>query len=221
MDETQAIRWQGDCLALLDQRLLPAQVSYLELFSAAEVARAISDLVVRGAPAIGITAAWAVVLSAREHAGNAGWRERMAADMDQLSQARPTAVNLNWALGKMATVVKAAEQDTVEDLALAAALEIHQHDQLANRAIGEYGAGLIKPGSQVMTHCNAGALATGGYGTALGVIRSDAILYRANFTHTSPSLPLDEWMLSNALAFRMALEKGYRNLAEQIVSTLL
>jgi methylthioribose-1-phosphate isomerase len=147
----EPIRWHGDSLDLLDQRLLPEKLSYLKCTTAAEVAQAIRDMVVRGAPAIGCAAAFGVVLSKGSSEG-----------FSVLAASRPTAVNLFWALERMkkAKNLKAeAEAIFAEDLA-------------ANRAMGKLGAELIPQNARVMTHCNAGALATAGYGTALGVIRS-------------------------------------------------
>jgi len=147
----EPIRWHGDRLELLDQRLLPDQTIYVTCRTAAEVAAAIRDMVVRGAPAIGCAAAFGVVLS------------KGAADAyDILAKSRPTAVNLFWALDRMkkATDLKAEAE------------AIFSEDLSANRAMGKLGAELIPNKARVMTHCNAGALATAGYGTALGVIRS-------------------------------------------------
>jgi methylthioribose-1-phosphate isomerase len=167
-----AIEWTAQGLRLLDQRLLPQAEVYLELADATAVAQAIRDLVVRGAPAIGIAAAYAVVLSARQHmtGAAAGWREGVEADMATLAAARPTAVNLVWALERMRDRLHQPGADTGQLLQVARA--IHAADLEANHRMGEYGAGLIPAGDSVLTHCNTGTLATGGYGTALGVIRS-------------------------------------------------
>ncbi len=165
-DSVQAIRWDGETLILLDQRLLPASVSYLTCRQAGEVATAIHEMVVRGAPAIGIAAAWGVVLSARRHAADTA---AILDDMQTLAAARPTAVNLFWALARMRSLVETgADAARLEREARA----IHEEDIAANRRMGELGADLIEHPCRVLTHCNAGALATGGYGTALGVIRS-------------------------------------------------
>jgi len=147
----EPIRWRGDRLELLDQRLLPEKLAYVECRSAAEVAAAIRDMVVRGAPAIGCAAAFGVVLD-----------NGSPESYEILASSRPTAVNLFWALERMkkAKDLKAeAEAIFAEDLA-------------ANHRMGDLGAELIPQKARVMTHCNAGALATAGYGTALGVIRS-------------------------------------------------
>jgi len=130
-------------------------------------------MVVRGAPAIGITAAYAAVIAARAHfAVDAGeWRSGFQQDLELLNQARPTAVNLGWAVRCMLEKAEALKGDPVPAL-LELARSIHEQDIQANRTMGELGAGFIDTGSAVLTHCNTGSLATGGYGTALGVIRS-------------------------------------------------
>jgi methylthioribose-1-phosphate isomerase len=157
----------------LDQRLLPGRVEHVSLSKASEVADAIRHMVVRGAPAIGIAAAYGVVLAARAAygRGGAGWREAIRADLDALRTARPTAVNLAWAIERMAACFGHLGGDPEPGL-LAEALAIHEEDIAANRRMGDTGAAFLGPGTRVLTHCNAGSLATGGYGTALGVIRS-------------------------------------------------
>jgi methylthioribose-1-phosphate isomerase len=155
------MRWTGSALELLDQRLLPERIEYLSCRSAAEVAQAIRDMVVRGAPAIGCAAAFGVALEAR------GGRAAEAA-LEVLARSRPTAVNLFWALERMRKTLAARGAGALEGEALA----IFEEDLAANRAIGAQGAPLIAEGARVMTHCNAGALATAGHGTALGVLRS-------------------------------------------------
>ena len=171
-DTLRPCRWTGDALALLDQRALPERVQWLECGSAGEVARAIQDMVVRGAPAIGISAAYGVVLAARrawrEQPGR--WREAMEDDLAVLAEARPTAVNLAWALERMRKVAARATGDP-QQILLAEALAIHAEDVDANRRMGAFGAALIEERCQILTHCNTGSLATGGFGTALGVIR--------------------------------------------------
>ncbi|MCB1867090.1 MAG: S-methyl-5-thioribose-1-phosphate isomerase [Gammaproteobacteria bacterium] len=174
-DADHAVVWQNDRLYLLDQRLLPEQERYVELQSCSETTAAIRSMVVRGAPAIGITAAYAVVLAARTGFSRspAEWRRLMQPDVAALGMSRPTAVNLRWAIERMLCVAgNLPDGDDPEAALLAAAIQIHQEDVEANRRIGAIGAGLIRKQTSVITHCNAGALATGGYGTALGVIRS-------------------------------------------------
>jgi methylthioribose-1-phosphate isomerase len=176
-DTIRAIRWDEQGLWLLDQRLLPAAEEYRLLTDAVAVAGAIRDMVVRGAPAIGIAAAYAVVLAARQaRATDPGrWRERLDTELARLAAARPTAVNLAWALARMRRAIPQGEADPLPAL-LAEARRIEGEDLAANRRMGELGAALITGPCAVLTHCNTGSLATGGYGTALGVIRS---AYRA------------------------------------------
>ncbi|HTQ44002.1 MAG TPA: S-methyl-5-thioribose-1-phosphate isomerase [Polyangiaceae bacterium] len=146
-------------VVLLDQRRLPSAEEYLRLRSVEEVARAIEQLAVRGAPAIGIAAAYGVVVAAAEGSG-------VAAAIERLRRTRPTAVNLAWALERMARVGADLEALARE------ARAIHREDVAACRAMGQLGAQFVPDGATVLTHCNAGALATGGYGTALGVVRA-------------------------------------------------
>lgn len=170
----RAIDWQNGRLVLLDQRKLPHEVQFVECSSCQEVIASIKELVVRGAPAIGITAAYGVVLAARACFARApnNWKKCVAVELDALLQARPTAVNLKWAVTRMRKVIVAMPASNPETVLLQAAREIHQEDVAANKALGDFGARLIQDNSVVLTHCNAGALATAGYGTALGVIRS-------------------------------------------------
>ncbi|HEY3056101.1 MAG TPA: S-methyl-5-thioribose-1-phosphate isomerase [Thermoanaerobaculia bacterium] len=151
------LRWTGDALQLLDQRLLPNEEKWIECRDAASVATAIRDMVVRGAPAIGVSAAFGIAL-----AGLRGDDVNEAAEM--LRATRPTAVNLRWAIDRMLQV---NPQSFVQE-----AEKILEEDVEANMRIGRFGAELLGQRSTVLTHCNAGALATAGYGTALGVIRA-------------------------------------------------
>jgi methylthioribose-1-phosphate isomerase len=161
---TSAVRpivWAGDHLKLLDQRLLPHEERWLECWSAGDVARAIHDMAVRGAPAIGIAAAYGLALSVQADAGSYDGAERM------LAESRPTAVNLRWALQRLRAL-----PDRSADALLQAAQAIHEEDLRQNLRMAEFGAALLPAGARVLTHCNTGALATGGHGTALGVIRT-------------------------------------------------
>ena len=146
----EALRWKGDRLEVLDQRLLPDRVAYLTCRTAAEVAEAIRGMAVRGAPAIGCAAAFGIALEPKE------------SSYDTLAKSRPTAVNLFWALERM----RGAKDKRAE------AEAIFAEDLKINRAIGANGAKLIPPGARILTYCNTGALATAGHGTALGVVRS-------------------------------------------------
>jgi len=173
-DTIRPVRFENKKLYLVDQRILPSQNIEIEYTSCADVASAITDMVVRGAPAIGITAAYAVVLAAiqryKEDAQN--WKQTIKEDLKHLSQSRPTAVNLFWAINEMQSHIDNLSDDPYLILK-AAADDILKKDIAANYVMGKIGADLIaEQGGAVLTHCNAGALATGGYGTALGVIRS-------------------------------------------------
>jgi len=173
-DTIRPIRFDNKKLYLIDQRILPAQNIEIEYTSSREVADAITDMVVRGAPAIGVTAAYAVVLAAiQRYAEDAhNWKQTIQKDIKYLSESRPTAVNLFWALNEMQSHIESLNGDPYLILKEVAD-DIHKKDIAANIAMGKMGADLIAEQSgAVLTHCNAGALATGGYGTALGVIRS-------------------------------------------------
>lgn len=176
-DSLRAIVWNNDALQLLDQRVLPYQTCYLTLRTPEEIANAIKEMVVRGAPAIGITAAFGVVLAARQAfiQDQNNWKSLIKKDFQLLADSRPTAINLFWALAKMQQIVD--NSNNYNDAALLnEAQRIHDADIADNYRMGELGAAFIEPNSHVLTHCNTGSLATGGYGTALGVIRS---AYRA------------------------------------------
>lgn len=170
-----------DCaLLLLDQRFLPAREEYFSCADSKDIIHALKEMVVRGAPAIGVTAAWGCVLAAREllrrgldRAG--AWETELEELLDALADARPTAVNLRWAVARMRDVWKKAMPERLSrlaDLWQNEAARMQAEDIAINRRMGAHGAALIVDGDTVMTHCNAGALATAGYGTALGVIYS-------------------------------------------------
>jgi len=175
----KTIEWTNDGVRMLDQRLLPTEEKYLMLRSYEEVADAIRKMVVRGAPAIGVSAAMGVALGASQSVGTsvADLEDDFNYICEVMSQTRPTAVNLFWAIERMRTALNREKvlTDNVEVLKkklVSEALAIFQEDIASNRAIGKHGAPLIPDGATVLTHCNAGALATAGdYGTALGVIR--------------------------------------------------
>ena len=171
------LRWRDGALELLDQRALPDEQLYVRCEDAASVAKAIRDMVVRGAPAIGCAAAYGVALEAQRFAASPRMEfdERLESAFRVLAESRPTAVNLSWALQQMrthvGTRVGAPSSETAASL-LACAHQILEEDIRLNRAMGEHGAQLLGQSARVLTHCNAGALATAGHGTALGVIRS-------------------------------------------------
>ena len=175
--KVETLRWRDDRLEMIDQRVLPAQFQYLGYDSAAAVAEGIRAMVVRGAPAIGCAAAYGVALEALRQRSVS--REEFAAAMDKafdvLAASRPTAVNLFWALKRMRAVWDGVKAQPVGDIAAALLAEAHEvlaEDIRINRAMGAFGAALLPDGARVLTHCNAGALATAGHGTALGVFRS-------------------------------------------------
>jgi len=166
-----ALEWTDGSLKVLDQRVLPETLRYDSYTDAQGVAEAISSMRVRGAPAIGIAAAYAVALSVMKHYSETDWEAKVETDCQHLADSRPTAVNLFWAIEQMRQVLSTPSDSLIENIKTAA-IQIHQNDIKANHTMGEYGADLLAENCSVMTHCNAGALATGGYGTALGVIRS-------------------------------------------------
>ena len=175
----KTVEWTNEGVRMLDQRLLPTEEKYLMLRSYEEVAEAIQKMVIRGAPAIGVAAAMGLALGASQSVGMSA--SDLEDDFDYMcgvmAKTRPTAVNLFWAIERMRQRLQKEKASTkdVEKLKQSLvdeALQIFDEDIKANRAIGKYGADLIKDNSTILTHCNAGALATAGdYGTALGVIR--------------------------------------------------
>lgn len=173
----ETLRWRDGHLEMIDQRVLPVSFNYLSFTSALEVAEGIRSMVVRGAPAIGCAAAYGVALQSRSllHANGEDFVSGMEYGFAALAASRPTAVNLFWALTRMRKVWDANRYRTINEIAdclLAEADNILAEDVLINRALGACGADLLPDGARVLTHCNAGALATAGHGTALGVIRS-------------------------------------------------
>lgn len=173
----QTLRWVEGRLEMIDQRVLPARFEYLHYARASEVAQGIRTMVVRGAPAIGCAAAYGVALEAiaLRHLAPSAFAAGLERGFEVLAASRPTAVNLFWALNRMRRLWQANEQRSVAgivDCLIAEAQEIAFDDVRINRAMGAHGAALLADGARVLTHCNAGALATAGHGTALGVIRS-------------------------------------------------
>jgi methylthioribose-1-phosphate isomerase len=169
----RTVQWRNGTVVMIDQRLLPAQQVYRVCRDYREVARAIKDMVIRGAPAIGVAAAFGIALGMRQVRRDVPRAfERIC---QTLAATRPTAVNLFWAIERMRRAfarVRTCSLQEIRAALLREAQAIHAEDVAANRALGEYGAALIPRGAQVLTHCNAGALATAGYGTALGIVRA-------------------------------------------------
>jgi len=171
------VEWKNDQVRILDQSALPGDVRFLDCTDFIEVAEAIRELKVRGAPAIGVTAALGIALGAKQYTQQSleGFRLHMDQVCAVLAATRPTAVNLFWAVDRMKRVlvdirphsVKACQEDLLKE-----ALAMLEQDVQVNRALGKHGAAIIHDGDNILTHCNAGALATAGYGTALGVVRA-------------------------------------------------
>ncbi|MGA6097023.1 S-methyl-5-thioribose-1-phosphate isomerase [Stutzerimonas marianensis] len=207
-EKVKAIEWQEGQLRLLDQRRLPLEEVWSAYDSAAAVATAIAEMVVRGAPAIGISAAYGLTLALRDRLAEGGdWRAALEADYKRLADSRPTAVNLFWALNQMRERLDRLKPG--EDpyaAAEAQAVSIHASDREANLTMAQYGVDVIRKhqGSpqNLLTHCNTGALATGGFGTALGVIRAahlEGLVERVYADETRPWLQgsrLTAWELA-------------------------
>ena len=171
------VEWKNDQVRILDQSMLPEEVCFLNCSDYVCVADAIRELRVRGAPAIGVTAALGIALGARQYREVSldGFHRHMTNVCDTLATTRPTAVNLFWAVERMKRILGGTSLHDVtalQESLLKEALLIHQEDIQINKALGKYGAAIIQDGDNILTHCNAGALATAGYGTALGVVRA-------------------------------------------------
>ncbi len=171
------VQWKDNKVVLLDQSVLPNRVSMLECDDYLVVAEAIRELKVRGAPAIGVTAALGIALGAKQFQGHSWpeFRQHVQQVCQTMASTRPTAVNLFWAVERMTQILLGTSVSTVKEgqkQLLEEALEILDDDVRINRAIGQHGSELIEDGNHILTHCNAGALATAGYGTALGVVRA-------------------------------------------------
>ena len=206
-NEVRALEWTNNRLRLLDQTLLPTRVHYVELERWPQVVTAITSMQVRGAPALGVAGAYGVVLAAQELKGLPfdEFREKLASAATSIAEARPTAVNLAWAVScAMKAAASATNTTQAVERLLAEAQRIEREDIEANHAIGEHGSALLPEDATVMTHCNAGALATAGYGTALGVIRTawaQGKLKGVIATETRPLLQgarLTAWELTQA-----------------------
>ncbi|HEX2965968.1 MAG TPA: S-methyl-5-thioribose-1-phosphate isomerase [Syntrophorhabdaceae bacterium] len=172
---TDHIYWKNGVLYLLDQRALPFKKTYVRCSGLKDVIVAINNMTVRGAPLLGVVASYGVVLGVREiiRQKRRVNKRDIAGIVEKLAQTRPTAVNLFWALKKMSEVYEQyKDEKTLIETLLKSAIDIHVEDVENNRMLSLFGAELIQDGDTILTHCNAGALATGGYGTALGVIRA-------------------------------------------------
>ena len=175
------IDWKDDAVVMIDQRKLPSAEVYVTCRTAAEVAKAIKSMVIRGAPAIGVAAAMGIALGMRRSTatGTKQFTTEFQKTCDLMAGTRPTAVNLFWAIERMKHVFAAAAQggcsvDEIKQRLEAEARRIHDEDVQSCRTMGAHGATLVPQDARILTHCNAGALATAGYGTALGVVRAAA-----------------------------------------------
>jgi len=175
-ENIETLRWNKDCLEMIDQRILPTEFKYVSCATANQVANGIRDMVIRGAPAIGCAAAYGMALAALnlQDTDRNKFSKGMEAAFVVLAQSRPTAVNLFWAIDRMRNKINKSQGSLKEiaSILLDEAHEIKREDIETNRKIGGNGAALLADGARVLTHCNAGALATAGHGTALGVFRS-------------------------------------------------
>jgi len=175
-ENIETLRWNKDCLEMIDQRILPAEFKYISYTTANQVADGIRDMVVRGAPAIGCAAAYGVALAALnlQNTDSDKFTKGMEEAFSVLAKSRPTAVNLFWAIDRMRNKMNESQGSSKKNvnILLDEAHEIKREDIEINRAMGKNGAELLDDGARVLTHCNAGALATAGHGTALGVFRS-------------------------------------------------
>jgi methylthioribose-1-phosphate isomerase len=177
----KTLEWTEDGVMMIDQRLLPSEEVYPVFHTYEEVAGAIKEMVIRGAPAIGVAAAMGIALGARDTQTQKADEFDLAFDRicEVMRATRPTAVNLFWAIERMRGLYSVLKRDNrslaeIRKRLIDEAKRMHEEDVEANRSMGRYGAALIPDGATVLTHCNAGALATAGYGTALGVIRAAA-----------------------------------------------
>lgn len=184
------IEWKDHTLLLLDQRCLPSEIVVRPCRTVADVCEMIATLAVRGAPAIGIAAAYGLVLAAEQWPPATAFRPWMAACARRLAETRPTAVNLQWALQQMAAVWQQVSPDEAPALLLAKARAIEEDDRQRCRAIGRHGIALLPAAARILTHCHTGAIATGGYGTALGVIRSGHEVGKVAMVYADETRPL-------------------------------
>lgn len=206
IDRVRPLQWQGDCLRVLDQRRLPGQVVHLDCRDADAVIEAIKTLAVRGAPAIGIAGAYAVVLSAHACIADTGIEvlQVIEADLRKIENARPTAVNLRWAVRRMRARLAVLGADWRAGIEAEAA-SIQAEDLAANHVMGRHGALCLPEGTRVLTHCNTGSLATAGFGTALGVIRAGVALGRIEKVYASETRP---WLQGSRLTIWELLQDG-------------
>jgi len=223
-DAFSPIRWRDDHLQLLDQTVLPHTEEWLECRTPEDVAGAIRRLSVRGAPAIGVSAAYGLVVGLSGVA-DAQLEQEFESTWELLAGTRPTAVNLRWALDRGREVYdrkRAAGAQTTRAALLEWARQVHAADIESNRRMGDFGAVLFEEGNRVLTHCNAGALATGGYGTAIGVIQSSWAAGRLAMVWVDETRPLLQgarlttWELErSAIPYRLVTDNSVGSLMSQ------
>jgi methylthioribose-1-phosphate isomerase len=202
------LKWENDALTMLDQRKIPLQTEYLHLTSSADVAAAIRDMAVRGAPAIGIAAAYGMALAVLHH------EELHIADK-RLRASRPTAVNLFWALDRIQGVLKDGFPAVLRE-----AQAIEAEDLAMNLAIGEHGNALVPQGARILTICNTGALATAGHGTALGIIRTAHAAGKNIFVTSCETRPRQQGL--RLTAYELTFENiPFRSIADSVAASLM
>ena len=192
--EIKTIEFKDEKLYLIDQRKLPTEYEIFQCKNYKDVDFAIKDMVVRGAPAIGATAAYGVVLAAKEfiNEDKEVFLEKLHNALDILNESRPTAVNLMWAINRMRNLIeenKNLEVDKIYEKILDEANKIYNEDIKTNKTMAKYGNEIVQEGDTILTHCNAGALATAGYGTALGVIREAHYTGKNIFVYADETRP--------------------------------
>lgn len=221
-DFIEPMIWQDNRLHLLDQRRLPLEQLWLDYDHPDDVADAITQMVVRGAPAIGVVAAYGVVLAGRQawHVAGVTWKQAMTAPLAMLESARPTAVNLVWAVEHMTQFYhRLPDDESPEAALLEEARNLHRQDVEANREMGRLGAALMEKDCQVLTHCNAGALATAGFGTALGVIRQGFLDGKVKHVYVDETRP---WLQGSRLtAWELMQERIPMTLQTDAAAALL
>ena len=174
----RTIKWNGDSSRMIDQTIIPYEFKYVDIKTGDDMFVAIKDMIVRGAPAIGIAGAHGVVLYAlefeKQNLSLEEFKKKLIEKSDYLISSRPTAVNLKWAVEQQKDIIKNSKSDiqTIINDLTTNAVKLENEDIEINKKIGDYGAEVVPKGATILTHCNAGALATVGYGTALGVVRS-------------------------------------------------
>ena len=207
-DRVRPLLWEDGNLQVLDQRVLPKQISYLKCATSGDVADAITSLAVRGAPAIGIAGAYGVVLAALATQTITGQEvlKLISPQIEKLVNSRPTAVNLRWAIERMKHCLVNSTSDWREAIEQEA-IAIQREDLAANHAMGMLGIEYLPQGARVLTHCNTGSLATAGFGTALGVIRAGVASGKISHVYASETRP---WLQGSRLTIWELLEDGIK-----------